>query len=211
MPFKLYPPAGVTIDLTKGLEAAERVFAANGTKAEIAIFGYEVALKFKERRRMNRPDELELRLAEVFALAAGSAYEACTGMSNPPDGWTCGVTVPDEVYLWAPGASLDAHQRGVDAARAVFRVAGISPQLAAMGDWEQQVREIRGHKGPDLSEEACRGAEVFYDADRASRETAGNIPGSHMRVDGFDAPEWKEYMASSAVLNWQQESEATTG
>ena len=92
---------------------------------------------------MNRPDELELRLAEVFALASGSALEACTGTSAPV-GWSCGATVPDKVYLWAPGASLEAHLRGVDAARAVFRAAGTSPQLAAVGDGEQQVAELNG-------------------------------------------------------------------
>jgi len=206
MPFHIYPPEGVSVDLT--LEAAQRVFDANDTRPEVAIFGHEAAVKFSERRRMDKLTDEEVRLANVFSLAASSAFEVCTGLSAP-DAWQCGVSVPDEVYLWAPGASLEAHRRGVEAARAVFRAAGISPQAAAMGDWEQQVREIRGHEGPDLSEEACRGAGVFYDADHAAREAAGNIPGSYMRIEGFDAPEWKQYAENSAVLNWKQEAGAT--
>ena len=209
MPFNLCPPANVTADLSKGIQAAERVFSANGTLPEIAVFAHEAVERFEHRRRINPVTEEEQRLASVYRLAASSAFEACTGSSNHA-GWECGVTAPDEVYFWAPGASLEAHRRGVEAARAVFRAAGISPQAAAMGDWEQQVREIRGHVGPDLSAEACRGAEMFYDAEHAAREAAGNIPGSYMRIEGCDAPEWRQYAERSAVLNWDQEADAAS-
>lgn len=207
MTFHLYAPAGAVVDLAKGIDSAQRVFAAHRTLPEIAVFGHEAATKFAQRQRAN-PLTLEERcLADVFHLAASSAFEACTGSPNPPE-WRCGVTVPDEVYLWAPGASLDAHQRGVDAARAVFHTAGVSPQAAAMGDWEQQMREIRGHEGPDLSAEALRGAEVFYDAEQAAREASGNLPGSYMRVEGTDTPEWQQYGERSPVLNWKPDDRA---
>jgi hypothetical protein len=206
MTFHLYPPAGVVVDLAKGIDAAQRVFAAHRTLPEIAVFGHEAADKVAQRRRIDPLSQEEQRLADVFRLAASSAFEACTGSPNPP-GWKCGVKAPDDVYLWAPGVSLEAHRRGVEGACAVFRAAGISPQAAAMGDWEQQAREIRGHKGPDLSAEACRGAEVFYDAQHAAREASGNIPGSYMRVEGCDEPEWQQYAARSQVLNWKPEDE----
>jgi hypothetical protein len=76
-----------------------------------------------------------------------------------------------------------------------------------MGDWEQQVLQIRGHVGPDLADEACRGAGAFYDAERAAREASGNLPGSYMRIEGFDTPEWRQYSESSAVLSWKPEDD----
>jgi len=204
MTFQLYPPAGVIVDLAKGIEAAQRVFDAHRTLPEIAVFGHEAADTVAQRRRIDPLSTEERQLADVFRLAATSAYEECTGSPNPSE-WKCGVKVPDEVYLWVPGASLEAHRLGVEAARAVFRAAGISPQAAAMGDWEQQVREVRGHQGPDLSPEACRAAEVFYDANHAARAASGNISGSYMRVEGCDAPEWRQYAERSPVLNWDSE------
>ena len=70
-----------------------------------------------------------------------------------------------------------------------------------MGDWEQQVSQIRGHEGPTPGAQACLGAKAFYDAQLAAREAAGDIPGSYLRVEGCDAPQWRQYAAESAVLS----------
>ena len=56
-----------------------------------------------------------------------------------------------------------------------------------------------------MTEEAGRGLEAFLDAERAARETSGSIPNTYLRVDGFDTPESKEYIANSAVLTWRQQ------
>ncbi len=51
MSFLRIPPAGVPVDVGKGVQAAEAVFAANRTAPEIAIFGLRGAHRVADKRR----------------------------------------------------------------------------------------------------------------------------------------------------------------
>jgi hypothetical protein len=205
MPFHLIPPPGVEIDVTKGERVAEDVFVANKTAPEIAIFGLQVAQRYAAKRRCDPPTEEEQRLCNVFGLAWSSALEATTG-SQTADGWTYSVTTPDDVFLWVPGASVEAIRRGTEAAREVFHTAGIAPQEAALGQYEQTVYDIRGFERPEPSVESARAASLFHEAERAAFVACRvEASGRYLLIEGYDTPYWLERCAKSPVLSWQPE------
>ena len=205
MTFKLIPPPGLEVDVAKGEQAAEAVFAARGTAPEIAKFGYDVAYRFKMKRRHDPPTEEELTQANVFSLAWASGIEACTGSQNG-EGWQCDVIVPDGVFVRVPGASVEAIRRGMEAAREVFRREGVSPQEAALGEHEQLVHDVRGFEGPGPSAESSRAAGVLHDARKAALAAVGvEAEGSGLEIEGLDTPYWRERMRTSEVLNWKGE------
>lgn len=204
MPFHLIPPDGVAIDVSKGEQAAEAVFAANQTAPEIAVFGAHAAQKFAQRRRCDPLTDEEKQLAEVFNLAWLSGLEVCTG-SQATQGWSCSVTVPDGVFVRVPGASVEAIRRGMAAARDVFRAGGMTPQEAAIGDHERTVYDVRGFQGPEPTPESNRGADLFWDAEKAALAAVGDdVKGGYLSVEGFD----EERLARSAVLTWNGEPKA---
>ena len=205
MPFNLIPPSGLQIDVTKGEQAAEAVFAARNTAPEIAKFGYDAAYRYKMRRRHDPPTEEELTQANIFVLAWASGIEACTGTQNS-DGWQCDVVVPEGVFVRVPGASVEAIRRGTEAAREVFRREGISPQEAALGEHVQLVHDVRGFQGPGPSAESSRAAGVLYDARKAALAAVGvEAEGSGLEIEGLDTPYWRERVRTSEVLNWNGE------
>ena len=203
MPIQITSPAGAEADTIKGIKAAESVFAAANTTAEIAVFGHWTAQKFAEKRRCDPPSAEEQRLAHSFALARSSALEACVG-SGSQEGWTFDVVADDGVWLCVPGASVEEHRHGIEAARAVFAANRITPQGAAIGDWERQVYEIRGFTGPEPSDESSRAADIFWDAEQAAFKACGDREayGRHLLVTGCDAPYWRAVMDQSEVLNF---------
>lgn len=205
MSFKLIPPPGLDVDVTKGEQAAEAVFAARGTAPEIAKFGYEVAYRYQMKRRHDPPTEEELTQANIFSLAWASGVEACTG-SQKSEGWQCDVIVPDGVFVRVPGASVEAIRRGMEAAREVFRREGVTPQEGAMGQHEQLVFDVHGFQGPEPSAESARAAGVHWDAEQAALTAVGpRVPDSGLSIEGFDTPYWQERFKTSEVLNWKGE------
>jgi hypothetical protein len=203
MPMQITAPDGITADVMQGVRAGEAVFAAANTTAEMAVFGHWTAQKFAAKRRCDPPSAEEQRLSDVYDLAKASALEACAG-SNSTDGWSFGVYSEDGVWLWIPGATIEEHRRGLEAAREVFKENKITPQGAAIGDWEQQVHDRNGFEGPAPSEESSRAASIFWDAENAAFVASGDrpAPGRHLLVTGCDAPHWHAYMAQSPVLNF---------
>lgn len=188
MTFKLIPAPGLDIDVGKGEQAAEAVFAARNTAPEIAKFGYDVAYRYGIKRRADPPTEEEAELAQVFALAWSSGVEACKGSSNA-DGWQCDVVVPDGVFVRVPGASVEAIRRGMEAAREVFHREGVLLQEAALAEHEQLVHDLRGFQGPGPLAESSRAAGVLYDARKAALAAVGvEAKGSGLEIEGFDTP-----------------------
>jgi len=207
MAFKLIPPEGILVDVAKGEQAAEGVFAANNTAPEVAKFGYETAQKFAQGRRCDPPTAEEQLEANVFSLAWASAIEACTGAQDA-QGWMCDVVVPDGVFVRVPGASVEVVHSAMRAAREVFTAAGVAPQAGAIGQHERLVHDVRGFTGPEPTSESAHAAGIFDDAEQAAYAACGKkVAGSYLSIEGLDTPYWQERMRTSEVLNWKDEDE----
>lgn len=217
MAFKLFPPEGVAVDVALGERAAEAVFAAHHTAPEVAQFGYHAAQHHARSkafceagggaRPCDPPTTEQQRLADVFALACASGIEACTGAQDAT-GWRCDVEVPEGVFVCVPGVSVEVVRRAMQAARECFRAAGVTPQEAAMGQYEQHLYDIRGFQGPEPSEASSHAAAAFYDAEAAAFAACGQkVPGSYLSIEGCDTPYWQERFRTSEVVNWKGEEE----
>lgn len=87
----------------------------------------------------------------------------------------------------------------------VFRAGGMTPQEAALGDHERSVYDVRGFQGPEPTAESSRGADLFWDAEKAAlAAVGGDVNGGYLSVEGFD----EERLAQSRVLTWNGELEA---
>jgi hypothetical protein len=215
--FTLIPPEGGTFDIAKGERVAEAVFAANNTAPEIAVFGYRAAQRFERSKALaaaaggntrpgDPPTEQEMREARVFALAWASGLEACTGTQVAVE-WQCEVVVPEGVFVRVPGASVEVVHRAMQAARDVFAAAGVTPQEAAMGQFEQHMYDVHGFQGPEPSPESSHAFGVFLDAERAAIEAGGSVRHSYLSIEGCDTPYWQERFRKSEVINWKGEEE----